>query len=267
MNGLILHCGANKVEWQQVLDVPTPEPTKTWFPIKHTTLFERVQESLTALNLRIVEQAHALTREGMRYFGLLRVENCRPTSGDFGYVVGLRNSHDMSFTASIAVGSNVFVCDNLAFSGEITIARKHTRFIEQDLPRLTGNAIGLLNQKWSVMEDRYNAYKATEMTDTQVHDTLIRALDVEASTIKQLPTVLQEWRTPRHPEFAVQRNAWRLFNAFTEAAKESSLQLLPQRTIRLHGLMDGMVGFKSPELKVTDGTVEADAAEVRMASN
>jgi hypothetical protein len=28
----------------------------------------------------------------------------------------------------------VFVCDNLAFSGEIKIARKHTRFIVRDLP-------------------------------------------------------------------------------------------------------------------------------------
>lgn len=267
MNGLCLHCGAGKVELQQVIDVPTPEATDTWFPIPHVRLFERVTEALTSLNLKIVEQAHALTREGLRYFGLLRVENCRPAGGDFGYVIGLRNTHDRSFQASIAVGSHVFVCDNLAFSGEITIGRKHTRHIEADLPRLTGNAIGLLNQKWTVMEDRYNAYKATEMTDTQVHDTLIRALDVDASTIKQLPTVLKEWRTPRHPEFAEHRNAWRLFNAFTEAAKESSLQLLPQRTIRLHGLIDGMVGFRAPELKVTDGTVEADAAQVAVQQN
>lgn len=264
MNGLCLHCGANRVELEQVVAVPTPEPTKTWFPIAHVTLFQRVQEALGSLNLRIVEQAHALTREGMRYFGLLRVENCRPAGGDFGYVVGLRNSHDQSFQASIAVGSHVFVCDNLSFSGEITIGRRHTRFIEQDLPRLTGNAIGLLNQKWTVMEDRYNAYKTTEITDAQAHDMLIRALDVEATTIKQLPTILQEWRTPRHPEFAERRNAWRLFNAFTEAAKESSLQLLPQRTIRLHGLMDGTVGFKAPEMKVTDGTVEAEAATVNV---
>jgi len=211
--------------------------------------------------MRVVEEAHALTKGGDRYFGLLRVSNCQSTGGDFGYVLGLRNSHDQAFTASIAVGSHVFVCDNLAFNGEITIARKHTRFIADDLPKLTGNAIGLLSQRWTVMADRYARYKLIEISDAQAHDCMIRALDIEATTIKQLPTVIQEWRQPKHPEFAA-RNAWRLFNAFTEAAKESSLVLLPQRTTRLHGLMDTTVGFTAPELKITDGTVEADAAQV-----
>src|SRR5215831_11522028 len=108
MTGLMLHCGANNVERDQVIAVPTPEPTKTWFPIPHINLVNRVEEALLSLNLKVVESAHALTKEGMRYFGLLRVENGSPSAKDFGYVVGLRNSHDMAFTASIAVGSHVF---------------------------------------------------------------------------------------------------------------------------------------------------------------
>lgn len=267
MKGLCIHCGANRADREEVSAVRTPPATTTWFPIPHITLINRVQEALTALNLRIVEEAHAITHDGMRYFGLLRVENCKPTGDDFGYVLGLRNAHDQSFKASLAVGSNVFVCDNLSFSGEITIARKHTRHIERDLPLLTGNAIGLLSQRWTVMEDRYNAYKGTELTDAQAHDAIIRALDVEASTTRQLDTVLKEWRTPRHPEFAEHRNVWRLFNAFTEAAKESSLQMLPQRTIRLHGLMDTYANFKVPTLEVTSGTTEADAATVQVQNN
>lgn len=260
----MLHCGANNVEFGQVKRVKTPKPTDTWFPIPHEALYDRVTEALETLNLKIVEQAHALTKGGDRYFGLLRVQNCRPAGQDFGYVLGLRNSHDKAFTASIAVGSHVFVCDNLAFSGEITIARKHTRHIEDDLPKLTGNAIGLLNQKWTVMEDRYKGYKAAQLTDVQAHDAIIRALDVEATTTRQIPTVITEWRTPRHKEFEENgKSAWRLFNAFTEGAKEAnSLALLPQRTIRLHGLIDGMVGFKAPEVNLTAGTAEADAAEI-----
>jgi hypothetical protein len=264
MQGLVLHCGANNVERKQVLEVPTPEPTKTWFPIPHDTLITRVEEALASLNLRVTEAAHALTREGLRYFGLLRVTNGHAAQADFGYVLGLRNSHDQAFCASIAVGSEVFVCDNLAFSGEITIARKHTRFIQQDLPRLTGNAIGLLSQKWTVMADRYNEYKRQDLTDMRAHDLMIRALEIQATTVTQLPDVIDQWRNPQHPEFAEQRNVWRLFNAFTGAAKESSLTMLPQRTIRLHGLMDTAVGFKAPEMKVTDGTVEADAAVVNV---
>jgi hypothetical protein len=264
MQGLVLHCGAHSVSREQVLEVKTPDHTESWYPIPHDRLITRVEEALTTLNMRVVESAHALTKGGDRYFGLLRVANCQKTDADYGYVLGLRNSHDKAFTASLAVGASVFVCDNLSFSGEITIARKHTRFIEDDLPRLTGNAVGLLSQKWSVMNDRIAKYKEVMLTDSTTHDFIIRAVDIQACTLQQIPSILKEWRTPRHPEFAVTKSAWRLFNAFTEVAKETSLAMLPQRTIRLHGLMDSQVNFAAPSVseKVTEGTVEAGAAIV-----
>lgn len=264
MNGLVLHCGAHAVSREQVIEVKTPEATESWFPIAHETLINRVETALTSLNMRVVEAAHALTKEGNRYFGLLRVANCQKTADDYAYVLGLRNSHDKAFTASLAVGSQVFVCDNLAFSGEITIARKHTRFIEQDLPKLTGNAVGMLAERWTVMNERIARYKEVMLTDSTAHDFIIRAIDINACTLQQVPNILKQWREPNHPEFAQSKSAWRLFNAFTEVAKDTSLALLPQRTIRLHGLMDGQVGYAAPTAqdKVTEGTAEADAAVV-----
>jgi len=262
----MLHCGAHNVTRKQVVEVKTPAATESWFPIAHETLISRVEQALVSLNMRVVEQAHALTKEGNRYFGLLRVANCQKTAEDYAYVLGLRNSHDKAFTASLAVGASVFVCDNLHFSGEITIARKHTRFIEQDLPKLTGNAVGMLAEKWNVMNDRIARYKETMLADSVANDFVIRALDVSACTLQQIPAILKEWRTPRHPEFGVNKSAWRLFNAFTEIAKESSLTLLPQRTIRLSALMDGQVGFAaaSGAERITAGTAEADAAVVNI---
>ena len=35
---------------------------------------------------------------------------------------------------SLALGSQVLVCDNLSFFGEVVLTRRHTRFIERDLP-------------------------------------------------------------------------------------------------------------------------------------
>lgn len=258
----MLHCGANGVSREQVIAVKTPEHTDTWYPIPHDTLVQRVEQALTSLNMRVTEAAHALTKGGDRYFGLLKVANCQK-SDDYAYVIGLRNTHDRSFTASIAIGSQVFVCDNLAFSGEITIARKHTSQIERDLPILTGRAVGMLSAKWSVMDDRIKRYKEVELNDSTAHDFIIRSIDVGAATPMQIPAILKEWRTPRHPEFAVSKSAWRLFNAFTEVAKETSLAQLPRRTINLHALMDGQVGFAVPEAKLTEG-LEADAAVVNV---
>ena len=56
--------------------------------------------------------------------------------GDYNTVIGLRNSHDKVISAGVACGSGVFVCDNLCFSGEVKLARKHTANILTDLPHL-----------------------------------------------------------------------------------------------------------------------------------
>jgi hypothetical protein len=38
------------------------------------------------------------------------------------------------------------VCDNLSFSGEVRLARKHTSRIEADLPALVNRAVGQLGE-------------------------------------------------------------------------------------------------------------------------
>ena len=264
MSNLCLHCGATNAQREQVIEVATPAHTDTFYPIPHIALVEQVEKALTALDMRVVEQAHALTRDGLRYFGLLKVANCQETK-DYSYVLGLRNAHDRSFKASLAVGSEVFVCDNLSFSGEITIARKHTLNIMDDLPKLTCNAVGRLSSKWTVMSERIARYKEFEFGDVQAHHFMIRSIDAGAMTLQMLPKVLEQWRNPNHPEFQP-RTAWSLFNAYTEAAKGTSLQLLPRRTMTLHGMMDASVGFlggTSAVEAITAGVADAGAVEVQ----
>lgn len=55
-------------------------------------------------------------------------------------MVGLRNSHDKRFLVGISFGSRVFVCDNLAFTGDHVVKRKHTANLKRDLPGLVHRA-------------------------------------------------------------------------------------------------------------------------------
>ena len=57
-------------------------------------------------------------------------------SNSYRYVIGMRNSNDMKFPAGLVIGIAPFVCDNLCFSGEVEVNRKHTVFIKRDLPIL-----------------------------------------------------------------------------------------------------------------------------------
>ena len=86
-------------------------------------------------------------------------------SDDYALVLGLRNSHDKMFPAGIVAGASVFVCDNLSFSGEVKFARKHTRFINRDLPQIVERAIGKLVDLWHDQDARIGAYKEAEVDD------------------------------------------------------------------------------------------------------
>lgn len=237
---LLLHCGAHAVEPAVLPSVYTPKPTRTWQPIPHHDLLGRVKDVLPMFGLRVNHEAHALTHGGGRYFGLLEVQNgC--DSDEYSWVLGIRNSHDKSFPAGIVAGTQVLVCDNLAFSGEVKVARKHTRFILRDLPELIQQATGKLIGRWQEQERRVDAYKLKRLADRDAHDMTIRALDTGVINTRQLPDVLHEWREPRHAEFQP-RNTWSWFNAVTESIK-GNLAMLPRRTSALHALCDARVGL------------------------
>jgi hypothetical protein len=168
------------------------------------------------------------------------VRNTEPD--DYCWVLGLRNSHDKTFPAGVTAGAQVFVCDNLSFSGEVKLARKHTRFIDRDFPLLVERAIGLLVTKWHDQSVRFEAYKQSEISDGLAHDLIIRSVDVGICSNRMIPEVLKWWRKPAYEEFRA-RCVWSLFNSFTESLKQGNLAELPKRTEALHGLLDSHVGL------------------------
>src|SRR4029078_7963305 len=101
--------------------------------------------------------------------------------------------HDKSSPAALVFGTGVFVCDNLAFSGEVKIGRKHTVFIERDLPNLIQSAVGRIGDLRKRQDDRIDTYKRFEMSDTQAHDIVIQALDNRIAPVTYIPKILKEW--------------------------------------------------------------------------
>ena len=239
---LMLHCGAAAAERQQVLDVKTPDATDTWHPIGHKALIGMLSSRLPNYGLEIVQEAHGLYKDGARYFGMFQVKQADQVDDDFGLVFGLRNSHDKTFPAGLCLGSGVFVCDNLAFSAEIVIGRRHTKHIMRDLPNLVSQAVGKLVQARVDQANRLDAYKQTELTDTQAQSLIVDAFRAGAINTTRIPKVVNQWYDPAHPEFK-DRTAWSLFNGFTEVYKESSLVQLPNRTTALHGVLDAACGL------------------------
>ncbi len=236
---LCLHAGAFQSTRDDVAKVATPEGTDTWFPIPHSLLIDQTIGQLEAAGLRIDSEMHGLTPNGGRYFGVFNLigSDGASASDDYHLAVGLRNSHDQSLVAGLALGTHVFVCDNLAFGAEVTIARRHTRFIERDLPNLMAGAVEKIVSRGPAMQNRISQYKNTEFNDMDAHDMVIRSLDARVVSSPRIPDVLDNWRNPKHNEFQP-RDAWSLFNAFTETLKRYEPHGMAKRSNALYGLFD-----------------------------
>ncbi len=239
---LVLHTGAQKAELDEVLAAAVPEATDTFKPIGHGVLLQEVVDAMDSFGLKVRDRAYSLAREGKRFFGLLEVAG--HDKPDYGLVIGLRNSVDQSFPASVCTGSRVFVCDNLAFSAEVMINRKHTKNILRDLPQCVARAIGQIGALAERQEARFQAYKGRELTDVEVNDFLVRSVQCRALPVTKLLSVRDQFEKPAHEEHAQYgRSVWRLLNAYTETLKGGIIEL-PKRTQTLHGMFDTLCGVQ-----------------------
>jgi len=175
---------------------------------------------------------------GAQLFGLLRLKN-GSDHPDYQLVAGLRNSHDKSLTAGLALGSSVFVCDNLAFSGEVTFARKHTSEILSDLPCRINTAINRVKGMQELQDNRIEAYKDKRIGDNAAMVAIMKAASAKRPIIAANKTVRvwEEWKQPRHDAFKP-RTVWSLFNSFTEVMKAYTVIDRVGRTQDLHQMMD-----------------------------
>lgn len=239
---LVLHTGAQRAELDAVLNCEVPAETDTWKPIGHGVLLQEVVDAMDGFGLKVRDRAFSLARDGKRFFGLLEVAG--HDKPDYGLVIGLRNSVDQSFPASVCTGSRVFVCDNLAFSAEVMINRKHTKNILRDLPQCVARAIGQIGALAERQEQRFQAYKTRELTDVEVNDFLVRSVQARALPVTKLVNVRDQFDKPAHVEHeAYGRSVWRLLNAYTETLKGGIIEL-PRRTQTLHGMFDALCGVQ-----------------------
>ena len=69
------------------------------------------------------------------------------------------------------------MCDNLCFSGLISLAAKHTKNVIRDLPQKTFDLFGKLEAANLLQDKRIGAYKERAISTTEVHDFLVRSVD------------------------------------------------------------------------------------------
>lgn len=232
---LMLHAGAEVVDYAALRALQTPDATASHVPIPHHSVVDMVKYSLGFFGHELVSEDYGVTPDGNRFFGVLTL---RSPYGDYTDMVGLRNSHDKRFPIGIAIGSRVFTCDNLAFVGEHLIKRKHTANAKRDLPGLVAEVIEPLGEERKRQYDTFERYKATAITDATSDHAILEMYRRGVINLTRIEDVLNAYEKPDF-DWGDQRTAWRLFNA-TTFALTGKVAENPKATRALHDIIDGV---------------------------
>jgi len=234
--------GGQFVDRNAVAMVETPVGTESWKPVPHIEVIEAVTEVVKAHKWQITEEQFGLAREGQKLFGVMKIN--KSSSLDWTRCIGLRNSHDKSFSVGLSAGISVMVCSNMAFGGTTIIKRRHTSRIE--LAQLVDVAVRELENEFLMLEKVCEDMKVQYLKDDdEARSRIVRAAEIGAINSSDIVPVFREFKQPQHEEFS-EPTRWSLLNAFTETIKKYT----PQRVDYSYAALNRAFGLDGnrPEL-------------------
>lgn len=215
---LMVHCGARMVTRDELKSIPVPAATDTHQPLSHNEIADVLEEALSFRHLSVVKDEYAISADGMKMFGIMDLDN-EFSEGRFS--IGLRNSNDKSMRLALTAGYRVFVCDNMAFSGDFTpLLHKHTKKL--DLRDSISIAVDRIYRGFEHLGRQIKAMREFMLSDNDARLLIYNAF-VEARVRSMpkhlLPAVHGHYFRPDQDQFRP-RNMWSLSNAFTSAFKQ-----------------------------------------------
>ena len=230
-----LIASTEKLTRQQLQLVPTPLGTATHRPIPHSEVVESLVETLGFRHIGVVKDEFAISKDGMKMFGVLDLDTgmhgCR-------FSIGIRNAHDKSMRLAMTVGYRVFVCENMAFSGDFQpVLAKHSKHFSQHNALSIG--VDQMQRNFDGMSKQVDIWKESQLTDVAAKLVIYRAfIESDLEVPKALARPVHDlYFSPQHEEFQP-RTLWSLSNAFTSAFKQ--LDPIPQfkATAKLAGFLE-----------------------------
>jgi len=216
MSGLMLHAGAQRVGRQNLLSLPTPEPTDTHKPIAHSRVIAGIIEALAYRRINVVRDEYGVSPDGMRMFGFLELDIERE-----GLRLGIacRNANDKAFALGLVAGYRTFICDNLAFRGDFqAITRKHSKTLERELQDVLAVGVDRGQRQFEPMLAQVDAWRNHQLADLQakaiIYDAFVREqVDAPKHLMRDVDSLYFE---PQYHEFRP-RTLYSMQNAFTSA--------------------------------------------------
>lgn len=225
---LLAHSGTNKVTRLDLATLPLPEATDTFQPIPHSLLIDQLEEALAFRHISIVHDEYAVSPDGMKLFGLLELnaeyEGVR-------FAIGLRNANDKSMRLGMVAGYRVFVCDNMALSGEFKpLLAKHSKHF--DLIESVAIGVDRIQRGFTPLREAIEFMRMMPLSNDEARLLIYRAFMENRFPMRIMKLVHWHYFEPQYDEFK-SRNVWSISNAFTSAFKELAPVRQYEMTARL----------------------------------
>lgn len=201
---------------EEVYAIPSPGYTDTWSPIAHGKLIDLVTSSLDSYGIKVWKSEFGLSRDKKRMFAVLDTQlGWGLYQKDLTLSVGLRNSIDKSLAIGVTLGNRVFVCDNLCFSGQVILTKKHLPDLEPTISRRLDRTIEEFIKKFQDTDLPLIAlWKQTQISFEVGSEFICKLAEVGAIPINGILLCRKLWSNPKYVEFQAY-NVWTLFNAIT----------------------------------------------------
>ncbi len=235
MNGL---CTANRVSLEAVEAVPVPAYTRSWRPVPYAEAIGFLKGTIDRqLPYDLESEEYGMSKDGRQMFGLLTLDT---GDNDQGMAIGIRQSYNRSLALGIVVGAQVFVCDNLMFSGNaFKVVRKNTTNVWSDFRTLVNAQVMASQAHYETMQWETHGMKSIPVSEERGHELLGRALGAKVLTPTQATVAFGDWREARHEEFAP-RNLWSLYNCMTEGLKKGRPATIMDRYAGAHDFVNSV---------------------------
>jgi len=237
MSSLMYHSATDiKVGRDYLANLQTPPPMgNRHAPYPFHAFATDTVEAIERAGFTVEAEDYAITKDEQRMFGLMNIS--RPVVSDapdrawygipelyqpkWNLLVGLRGSHDQSVSRALAIGSQVMVCSNLCFHGDLgNWKSKQTTNIAQRIPDMVADAVaglGNAGQRLTIDFDAFNAQQITRDVGDKVLLDIYRSGGFSAS---QMGRAFDDWDDCSVEEHTANgRNLWWLFNSATHALK------------------------------------------------
>lgn len=208
---------STRVTIDELMAVPLPERDgRVWKGIQHGQLAKTILSTADKMGLNVLEHSWLLSKTSTAMWGEIVVE---PPVGlkDASLAIGVRHGNMSEFSLSFAVGAKVTVCSNGMFIGSFKARKRHSHSL--DMEDFVDTSLSRWQEETITVPQYIESWKNVDLTTPEVSEILFTSEEKEVIPLRYLPKVLEQWKYPPHAEFR-DRNAWSLYNAYTEVAKQ-----------------------------------------------